>query len=106
MAKVVDKFIIQLEAQLSDRGVSIELTEAARAWLAKQGYDEQYGARPLARVIEDKVKRALSEELLFGRLAKGGYVRIDMSDDKLVFTYPDSKDVDPKGRTKNSELVD
>ncbi|MCE2510683.1 MAG: ATP-dependent Clp protease ATP-binding subunit ClpA [Alphaproteobacteria bacterium] len=106
MARVVEKFVIQLEALLSDRGVSIELTEAARAWLAKKGYDEQYGARPLARVIEEQVKRALSEELLFGRLEKGGYVRIDVSDEKLVFTYPDGKDTGPKGRAANTELVD
>ena len=106
MAKVVDKFIIQLEAQLLDRGVSIELTEAARAWLAKKGYDDRYGARPLARVIEEQVKRALSEELLFGRLKKGGYVRIDVSDGDLVFTYPDGKDSGPKGRTADTELVD
>ena len=106
MAKVVDKFIIQLEAQLLDRGVSIELTEAARAWLAKKGYDDRYGARPLARVIEEQVKRALSEELLFGRLEKGGYVRIDVSDGDLVFTYPDGKDSGPKGRTADTELVD
>ncbi len=106
MAKVVDKFIIQLETQLLDRGVSIELTEAARAWLAKKGYDDRYGARPLARVIEEQVKRALSEELLFGRLEKGGYVRIDVSDGDLVFTYPDGKDSGPKGRTADTELVD
>jgi ATP-dependent Clp protease ATP-binding subunit ClpA len=106
MAKVVDKFIIQLEAQLLDRGVTIELTEAARAWLAKKGYDEKYGARPLSRVIEEQVKRSLSEELLFGRLEKGGYVRIDVSDRDLVFTYPDGKDFGPKGSTADTELVD
>ncbi|MEW5703478.1 MAG: ATP-dependent Clp protease ATP-binding subunit ClpA [Pseudomonadota bacterium] len=104
VAKVVDKFIMQLEAQLADRGVSIELTEAARAWLAKQGYDPQYGARPLARVIQEKVKRALSEELLFGRLEKGGCVRIDVDDAGLVFAYP--KGMVSKGRKANSELVD
>jgi len=106
MAKIVDKFIIQLEAQLLDRGVLIELTEEARAWLARKGYDDRYGARPLGRVIEEKVKRSLSEELLFGRLEKGGYVRIDVSEGNLVFTYPDSGDSDARNRTADTELVD
>lgn len=107
MAKVVDKFVMQLEAQLADRGVSIELTEAARDWLAKKGFDEQFGARPLARVIQEKVKKALSEELLFGRLEKGGDVRIDVCEEDLVFTYPDSQSgPQKKGRKANSELVD
>ncbi|EDP61417.1 ATPase with chaperone activity, ATP-binding subunit [alpha proteobacterium BAL199] len=83
--RVVDKFVMQLEAQLADRGVSIELTEAARGWLAKRGYDRLYGARPLARVIQEHVKKPLAEELLFGKLVKGGLVRVDMVDDGLVF---------------------
>jgi len=106
MAKVVDKFVMQLEAQLADRGVTIALTEAARAWLAKKGYDEQYGARPLARVIQEKVKKALSEELLFGCLEKGGHVRIDVRDEKLTFVYPEGKDAGKETRKADSELVD
>jgi len=106
MTKVVDKFVMQLEAQLADRGVTIALTEAARAWLAKKGYDEQYGARPLARVIQEKVKKALSEELLFGLLEKGGHVRIDVQDEKLAFTYPEGKDAGKEARKADSELVD
>ena len=75
--KVVDKFIIQLEAQLADRGVTISLTDAARDWLAERGYEPAYGARPLARVVQEHVKKPLSEELLFGRLVDGGSVEVD-----------------------------
>ncbi len=106
MAKVVDKFVMQLEAQLADRGVSIELTEAARDWLARKGHDEQFGARPLGRVIQEQVKKALSEELLFGRLEKGGDVQIDVRDENLVFTYPKDGKSGKKGRKASSELVD
>ncbi len=88
VAKVVDKFVMQLEAQLADRQVTIELTDAARGWLARKGYDPLNGARPLARIIQEYIKKPLAEELLFGKLEKGGLVRVDMSEDKLVFTYP------------------
>jgi ATP-dependent Clp protease ATP-binding subunit ClpA len=89
--RVVDKFVIQLEGQLADRGVMIELTDAARAWLGRKGYDVKMGARPLARTIQEFVKKLLAEELLFGRLAKGGLVRIDVQDGKVVFDYPGGK---------------
>ena len=75
--KVVDKFILQLEAQLADRGVVITLTDPARDWLVERGYEPAYGARPLARVIQEYVKKPLSEELLFGRLTDGGSVIVD-----------------------------
>jgi ATP-dependent Clp protease ATP-binding subunit ClpA len=88
VAKVVDKFVMQLEAQLADRQVTIELTDEARAWLARKGYDPLYGARPLARVIQEHIKKALAEELLFGKLEKGGIVRVEVAEDKLHFTYP------------------
>ncbi len=88
VAKVVDKFVMQLEAQLADRQVTIELTDAARGWLARKGYDPLYGARPLARIIQEYIKKPLAEELLFGKLEKGGLVRVDMAEDKLVFSYP------------------
>ncbi|HEX2581328.1 MAG TPA: ATP-dependent Clp protease ATP-binding subunit ClpA [Dongiaceae bacterium] len=93
IARVVDKFIIQLEAQLSERHVSIELSEAARAWLARKGYDPLYGARPLARVIQDNIKKPLAEELLFGKLEKGGIVKVevDQANDKLIFTVAEGK---------------
>ncbi len=81
--QVVDKFVMQLEAQLMDRGVTIELTKPAAEWLADKGYDDRMGARPLARVIQEHIKKPLAEELLFGRLAKGGVVRVDLKDGKI-----------------------
>jgi len=91
IAKVVEKFIFQLEAQLADRSVTIELTEAAQKWIAEQGYDEKFGARPLARVIQEHIKRPLAEELLFGQLENGGTVRVlvegEGEDAKLAFEY-------------------
>ncbi|GIX12560.1 MAG: hypothetical protein KatS3mg118_0519 [Paracoccaceae bacterium] len=81
--QVVDKFVLQLEAQLMDRNVQIELTRAAAEWLAEKGYDDKMGARPLARVIQENIKRPLAEELLFGKLSKGGVVRITVEDGAL-----------------------
>ncbi|MBA4098586.1 MAG: ATP-dependent Clp protease ATP-binding subunit ClpA [Rhodospirillum sp.] len=93
VAQVVDKFVMQLEAQLADRHVAIELSEAARKWLAQKGFDPLYGARPLARVIQENIKKALAEDILFGRLEKGGTVRIglDKEADKLTFEIVESK---------------
>jgi len=88
VGRVVDKFVMQLEAQLADRQVTIELTDAAREWLAKKGYDPMYGARPLSRVIQEHIKKPLAEELLFGKLEKGGIVRVDVKDGKLDFSFP------------------
>jgi ATP-dependent Clp protease ATP-binding subunit ClpA len=87
VAQVVEKFVMQLEAQLADRNVTIELSSAAKEWLAERGYDPLYGARPLARVIQEHVKKPLAEELLFGRLAKGGAVRVNLKDDALAFEF-------------------
>jgi ATP-dependent Clp protease ATP-binding subunit ClpA len=87
VSKVVDKFVMQLEAQLADRQVSIELSDAARDWLAKRGFDPLNGARPLARVIQEHIKKPLAEELLFGKLEKGGVVRVDVADGALTFDY-------------------
>ena len=95
VAKVVDKFVIQLEAQLDDRKVSIELDDAARAWLAKKGFDPAFGARPLARVIQEHIKKPLAEELLFGKLAKGGTVQVRVEDDALAFAVQELK-AEPK----------
>jgi ATP-dependent Clp protease ATP-binding subunit ClpA len=74
--KVVEKFVLQLEAQLSERQINIELSEEAANWLAEKGYDQQMGARPLARVIQEYIKKPLADEVLFGKLAKGGTVRV------------------------------
>ncbi len=90
MGLVVDKFIGELAAQVVERKVTVELGDGARAWLAAEGFDPLFGARPLARVIQERVKKPLAEELLFGRLAAGGAVRIDSGPDGLVFSYPDS----------------
>ena len=76
IAKVVEKFIFQLEAQLADRGVTIELSDGAAKWLAEKGYDEKFGARPLGRVIQEHIKKPLADELLFGRLEHGGTVKV------------------------------
>ncbi len=97
VALVVDKFIIQLEAQLADRNVTIELMAGARDHLAEIGYDPAMGARPLARVISDKIKKPLAEELLFGKLVDGGTVRIDYKDGAFAFSYPTSS---PKALAK------
>ncbi len=89
VAQVVDKFVMELEAQLEDRNVVIELTDSAREWLARKGYDKLYGARPLARVIQEHIKKPLAEELLFGKLAKGGLVLVKIEGGKPAFDYPD-----------------
>ncbi|MCL7464314.1 ATP-dependent Clp protease ATP-binding subunit ClpA [Phaeovulum sp. NW3] len=82
--QVVDKFVLQLEAQLIDRNVHIELTPEAANWLAEKGYDDRMGARPLGRVIQEHIKKPLAEELLFGRLTKGGVVRVAVKDDAIT----------------------
>ncbi len=80
---VVEKFVLQLEAQLMDRNVTIELTKPAAEWLADKGYDDKMGARPLGRVIQEHIKKPLAEELLFGKLAKGGVVKVGVKDGKI-----------------------
>ena len=99
---VVDKFVKELEAQLADRGVTIELSDEARAWLGKNGYDERFGARPLARVIQEHVKRPLADELLFGELQGGGRVRVVVDKaGKLDFELVTQDFL--KGETKSSK---
>ncbi len=96
--RVVDKFVLELEEQLSDRKVEIELTDAARTWLGNKGYDRMYGARPLARVMQENLKKPLADELLFGKLAKGGRVVVDESDGKLSFRVIERKPGSKRGR--------
>jgi len=86
--KIVDKLVLLLEDQLTDRGVSLTLSESARSWLAQKGHDPIYGARPLAHLLQEKLKKPLAEELLFGQLQKGGHVAIDLdpAQDSLRFT--------------------
>jgi len=94
IAMVVEKFVLQLEAQLADRDVTIELSDEATQWLIANGYDELMGARPMARVIQEHIKKALADEVLFGRLKSGGHVRVvvvtdESGNSKLGFEYPD-----------------
>jgi ATP-dependent Clp protease ATP-binding subunit ClpA len=90
VGNVVEKFVMQLEAQLADRNVTIELSSSAKEWLAEKGYDPLYGARPLARVIQEYVKKPLAEELLFGKLAKGGGVKVGIKDGELTFDFQEA----------------
>ena len=85
LAQVVDKFIFELEAQLQQQQVTIEVDESARIWLAEHGYDPKMGARPMARIIQQYIKKPLAEELLFGRLANGGHLIIHLEGDELAF---------------------
>lgn len=85
--QVVDKFIVELQAQLDSRGVSLEVCEEARHWLASKGYDKSMGARPMGRVIQDNLKKPLANELLFGSLVNGGTVKVDLKDESLEFHY-------------------
>jgi ATP-dependent Clp protease ATP-binding subunit ClpA len=100
--KVVQKFVMQLESQLAERHVTFELTEEATKWLSEKGYDDKMGARPLARVIQENIKKPLAEEILFGKLKKGGIVRVTVGtkpDGKhgiLLESLPDNVKVKPK----------
>ena len=102
METIVEKFILQLEAQLAERRVAIALEPEARAWLAVKGYDPIYGARPLARVIQTEVRNPLTDEILFGRLQRGGTVRIGLKEDGLAFVYaatPQTDGIPPPEKT-------
>jgi ATP-dependent Clp protease ATP-binding subunit ClpA len=87
MEQIVEKFVLQLEQQLAERHVAITLTDDARAWLAKKGYDPVFGARPLARVVQKEVRDPLTDQILFGALEHGGTVTIGLADDALIFAY-------------------
>ena len=110
VGRVVEKFVMQLEAQLADRNVTIELSSAAKEWLAERGYDRLYGARPLSRVIQEYIKKPLAEELLFGRLVRGGAVKVTLAEGKLAFEIseaalpalpkPDEDGGDAAGKTE------
>ena len=103
---VVDKFIMQLEAQLTDKDVEIELDEAARNWLAARGYDATYGARPLARLVQEHIKKPLADELLFGKLIQGGSVKVGVLKDSLQLTCRPAPQRKPAKRPKKASLAE
>jgi ATP-dependent Clp protease ATP-binding subunit ClpA len=107
IGRVVDKFVLQLEEQLADRNVTIELDTTSREWLGTKGYDPLYGARPLARIIQEHIKKPLAEELLFGALAKGGvvHVSVDKEADKLSFAF-EPRPPSASAERKEPELVE
>jgi ATP-dependent Clp protease ATP-binding subunit ClpA len=84
--RVVDKFVLELSAQLGARDVTLQITPTLRAWLGEKGYKPEFGAREMGRVVQDELKKPLADELLFGRLMKGGSVLADLDDGKVVFT--------------------
>ncbi len=94
IAHVVDKFVIELESQLEEKHVTIEVDEQARKWIARHGFDKQMGARPMARVIQDHIKRPLADALLFGKLVGGGHLKVVVQDDKLAFELEDEQVAD------------
>lgn len=96
IGSVVSKFIVELEIQLEDKEVTLDVTDDARVWLAEKGYDPKMGARPMARVIQDSIKRPLADEILFGNLVKGGTVRITVADDELKM------DISPNKQSKET----
>ena len=85
ISQVVDKFIFELEGQLEEKGVTLSVDDEARTWLAMHGYDPKMGARPMARVIQEHIKKPMAEELLFGRLVGGGHITISMENESLHF---------------------
>jgi ATP-dependent Clp protease ATP-binding subunit ClpA len=87
---VVDKFLFELESQLEAKKVSLCVTQEARNWLAEQGYDDKMGARPMSRLIQEKIRKKLADELLFGKLAQGGEVLVALSNQELTFTFNES----------------
>jgi ATP-dependent Clp protease ATP-binding subunit ClpA len=109
--QVVHKFIIKLEDQLSDRNVSLSLTDEASSWLAVKGYDKLMGARPLSRLIQEKIKKPLADELLFGKLTKGGTVHVSLNADtdelSMMFeSLPDASALKKLGKKLTKQMID
>ncbi len=104
--KVVDKFVMQLEEQLADRGVSIEMTDAAKTWLGEKGYDPQFGARPLGRVIQENLKKQIADELLFGKLVNGGTAYVDLKDGALSIVCQPGKGKKKKDDGEEGEPIE
>jgi ATP-dependent Clp protease ATP-binding subunit ClpA len=91
--QVVDKFIVELQVQLDEKGVSLEITKDAKKWMAVKGYDKTMGARPMARLIQEQLKKPLANELLFGELTQGGVAKVAVKKDKLVINYEPKKEL-------------
>ena len=108
METIVEKFILQLEAQLTERRVAINLEPEAKTWLAKKGYDPVFGARPMARVIQNTIRDPLTDEILFGRLEDGGTVQIalDPGEGSLVFTFEEPHTTKEEPSTDETSTVD
>jgi ATP-dependent Clp protease ATP-binding subunit ClpA len=92
IGRVVDKFVMELELLLHNKNVTLQVSEIARIWLAEHGYDKKMGARPMARLIQEKIKRPLADELLFGKLANGGHVTVDVAEGELLLTCQSDHD--------------
>ena len=106
MKQIVDKFVIKLESQLEEKEVLLTLTEPAYQWLTDNGVDEKYGARPLQRVIDEKIKKPLADELLFGKLKSGGSVKVDTSDkDSDLAIYVNDKKLSTTKKNKESDSL-
>jgi ATP-dependent Clp protease ATP-binding subunit ClpA len=93
ITQVVDKFLFEFEAQLEEKGVQLSVDDEARTWFAMHGYDPKMGARPMGRVIQENIKKPLAEELLFGKLANGGHVKITVKDDQLVLNLESKEEL-------------
>ena len=91
--QVVDKFIVELQVQLDEKSVALEITKDAKKWMATHGYDKAMGARPMARLIQEQLKKPLANELLFGELTKGGVAKVAVKKDKLVLSYESKKEL-------------
>ena len=88
---MVDKFLMELETQLEEKGVFMSWDNSVRKWLAKRGFEKSMGARPMARVIKERIKKPLAEELLFGKLEQGGEVHLDVDEDELSFSIDEKE---------------
>jgi ATP-dependent Clp protease ATP-binding subunit ClpA len=105
IARVVEKFILELEVQLDNKNVFIEISKKAALWIGKEGYDENMGARPLSRLIQEKIKKPIAEEILYGKLSNGGNIKVDLKDKKLTFDYkPFKKSRKKKEKEKETEI--
>lgn len=103
---VVDKFLFEMEKVLSEKGISVSFSDEVRNWVAKNGYDAKYGARPIQRLIQEKVKRQLVDEVLFGRLEKGGHVDVTLKADKIHFTFDEKRHEKPKSEKDAEETAE